>query len=40
MRGVELLLIKLTSLVNMVVRLGIYVSMEMATGGIQGEVRQ
>ena len=38
LRGVELLLIKLTSLANMVVRLGIYVSMGLATGGIQGEV--
>ena len=39
LRGVELFLINLTSLANMVVRLGIYVSMGLATGGIQEEVR-
>ena len=40
LRGVELFLINLTSLANMVVCLGIYVSMALATGGIQGEVRR
>ena len=37
LRGIELFII---DLINMVVHLGIYVSVELTTGDIQGEVRR